>query len=97
MEYQYITQREYEANRSARVRVYQRGSVKLEPPASYTTLVNYCKPGIVATCNAGCNWDHHKSCRFAVKSTYFDRCQHYIEERGDHCDCMEAQVAAGPR
>jgi len=42
-------------------------------------------------CGAGSFWQEQKKCKFARKSTVSDRCMHFIESIGGHCDCVEAQ------
>ncbi len=52
---------------------------------------NYCVAGLMSRCSAGTVWNEQKKCKFAEKSTVSNRCMHYIEAIGGHCDCEEAQ------
>lgn len=53
--------------------------------------VNYCVPGLMSRCGAGTVWNDQKTCKYAEKSTVSNRCMHFIEAIGGHCDCVEAQ------
>lgn len=53
--------------------------------------VNYCVPGLMSRCSAGTIWNDQKKCKFAEKSTVSNRCMHYIEAIGGHCDSEQAQ------
>ena len=52
---------------------------------------NYCVAGLMSRCSAGTVWSDQKICKFAEKSTVSNRCMHFIEAIGGHCDCAEAQ------
>ena len=52
---------------------------------------NYCVAGLMSRCSAGTAWNAQKRCKFAEKSTVSNRCMHFIEAIGGHCDCAEAQ------
>jgi len=52
---------------------------------------NYCVAGLMSRCSAGTVWKDQNRCKFAEKSTVSNRCMHYIEAIGGHCDCEEAQ------
>jgi len=52
---------------------------------------NYCVAGLMSRCSAGTVWNDQNRCKFAEKSTVSDRCMHYIEAIGGHCDCEQAQ------
>ena len=56
-----------------------------------TSYVNYCVPGLMSRCSAGTVWNDQKICKYAEKSTVSNRCMHFIEAIGGHCDCAEAQ------
>jgi hypothetical protein len=56
--------------------------------------INYCVPGLLSKCGAGTTWAEHKLCRFAVKSTFSNKCMHYIQAMDGHCDCLDAQKDA---
>ena len=66
----------------------RREVAKEEPPPE---LLNFCVPGALSHCSAGTTWADQQNCRFAQKSAYNNRCIHYIESIGGHCDCVEAQ------
>ena len=53
--------------------------------------VNYCVAGLMSHCSAGTTWNDQQRCKFAEKSTVSNRCMHYIEAIGGHCDCEQAQ------
>ena len=53
--------------------------------------VNYCVAGLMSRCSAGTVWNDQGKCKFAEKSTVSNRCMHYIEAIGGHCDCEKAQ------
>ena len=53
--------------------------------------VNYCVAGLMSRCSAGTIWNDQQRCKFAEKSTVSNRCMHYIEAIGGHCDCEQAQ------
>lgn len=53
--------------------------------------VNYCVAGLMSRCSAGKVWNDQNKCKFAEKSTVSNRCMHYIEAIGGHCDCEQAQ------
>ena len=53
--------------------------------------VNYCVAGLMSRCSAGTVWNDQKMCKYAEKSTVSNRCMHFIEAIGGHCDCAEAQ------
>jgi len=53
--------------------------------------VNYCVPGLMSRCSAGTIWNDQQRCKFAEKSTVSNRCMHFIEAIGGHCDCEQAQ------
>lgn len=52
---------------------------------------NYCVAGLMSRCSAGTVWNDQRKCKFAEKSTVSNRCMHYIEAIGGHCDCEQAQ------
>ena len=52
---------------------------------------NYCVAGLMSRCSAGRVWNDQNKCKFAEKSTVSNRCMHYVEAIGGHCDCEEAQ------
>ena len=52
---------------------------------------NYCVAGLMSRCGAGKVWNDQRRCKFAEKSTVSNRCMHYIEAIGGHCDCEQAQ------
>jgi hypothetical protein len=52
---------------------------------------NYCVAGLMSRCSAGTVWNEQKMCKYADKSTVSNRCMHFIEAIGGHCDCAEAQ------
>jgi hypothetical protein len=52
---------------------------------------NYCVAGLMSRCAAGTVWHEQKICKYAEKSTVSNRCMHFIEAIGGHCDCAEAQ------
>ena len=52
---------------------------------------NYCVAGLMSRCGAGRVWNDQNKCKFAEKSTVSNRCMHYIETIGGHCDCEQAQ------
>ena len=52
---------------------------------------NYCVAGLMSRCGAGTVWNDQRKCKFAEKSTVSNRCMHYIEAIGGHCDCERAQ------
>jgi hypothetical protein len=52
---------------------------------------NYCVAGLMSRCSAGTVWNAQKRCKYAEKSTVSNRCMHFIEAIGGHCDCAEAQ------
>lgn len=54
-------------------------------------FVNCCVAGLMSRCSAGTVWNDQKICKFAEKSTVSNRCMHFIEAIGGHCDCAEAQ------
>ena len=54
--------------------------------------LNYCVSGILSRCGAGPEWQKQKRCKYYKKSTMRDRCMHYIETLGGHCDCVDAQT-----
>jgi hypothetical protein len=56
-----------------------------------TGCVNYCVAGLMSHCGAGAAWDEQKKCKYAEKSSVRNRCMHFIEAIGGHCDCVEAQ------
>ena len=53
--------------------------------------VNYCIPGTMSRCSAGLIWNEQKKCKYAIKSSFSDRCMHYIESLYGHCDSVDAQ------
>ncbi len=53
---------------------------------------NYCVAGLMSRCSAGKLWKDQKICKYAEKSTVSNRCMHFIEAIGGHCDCAEAQI-----
>jgi hypothetical protein len=53
--------------------------------------MNYCVAGLMSHCSAGTVWDEQKRCKYAEKSSVKNRCMHFIEAIGGHCDCVEAQ------
>jgi hypothetical protein len=55
--------------------------------------INCCIPGIFFKCAAGVSWTEHRVCRFAVKSSFADRCMHYNVSADGLCDCLDAQTA----
>jgi hypothetical protein len=57
-----------------------------------TGYANYCVAGLMSHCSAGTVWDEQKRCKYAEKSTVSNRCMHFIEAIGGHCDCVEAQM-----
>ncbi len=52
---------------------------------------NFCVPGVMSRCSAGRVWNDQKRCKYAEKSTVRNRCMHFVEAIGGHCDCVEAQ------
>jgi hypothetical protein len=64
-----------------------RHQINLEP-------INYCVPGLLSKCGAGKAWAEHKFCRFAIKSSFSNKCMHYIHSMDGHCDCLDAQKDA---
>jgi len=56
--------------------------------------ISFCVSGIMSRCRAGSNWLNQRNCKYYVKSTIRDRCMHYIEPLGGHCDCPAAQKEA---
>jgi hypothetical protein len=62
-----------------------------EPREIRRGSVNYCVAGLMSHCSAGTVWDEQKRCKYAEKSSVKNRCMHFIEAIGGHCDCVEAQ------
>jgi len=56
--------------------------------------VNYCIPELLSKCGAGETWSEHKICRFAVVSSFANKCMYYIGSMDGHCDCLDAQKDA---
>ena len=56
--------------------------------------INYCIPGLLSNCGAGKKWSEHKVCRFAIKSSFANKCMYYNGSMGGHCDCLDAQKDA---
>ena len=56
--------------------------------------LNFCVPGILSKCGAGTTWSGHKHCTFSNKSSFLDKCMHYIEAIDGHCNCVDAQKDA---
>jgi len=56
--------------------------------------VSYCVSGLMSRCRAGSVWPDQIKCKYYQKSTTRDRCMHYIETLGGHCDCAAAQKEA---
>jgi len=56
--------------------------------------VNCCIPGLLSKCGAGVSWGEHRDCRFAIKSSFADKCMYYNEATDRHCDCLDAQKDA---
>jgi len=54
---------------------------------------NCCIPGIFFKCAAGVTWAEHVVCRFAIKSSFEDKCMYYNVSTDGNCDCMDAQIA----
>jgi hypothetical protein len=54
--------------------------------------LNYCVSGMLSRCGAGPEWQKQKKCKYYKRSTIRDRCMHYIETLGGHCDCVDAQL-----
>ena len=52
---------------------------------------NFCVAGLMSRCSAGTVWSDQKICKYAEKSTVNNRCMHFIEAIGGHCDCAAAQ------
>jgi hypothetical protein len=50
----------------------------------------FCKRDIMSICTAASESDQ-KGCKFYKKSSFGDRCMHFIFE--EYCDCLEAQIA----
>ncbi len=56
--------------------------------------INCCIPGLLSKCGAGVTWAEHRVCRFAIKSSFADKCMYYNESTDGHCDCLDAQKDA---
>ena len=56
--------------------------------------INACVKGLMSHCSAGKTWDDQKRCKYGEKSSLSNRCMHFIEAIGGHCDCPEAQKEA---
>ena len=56
--------------------------------------ISYCVSGLMSRCRAGAVWPDQMKCKYYQKSTTRDRCMHYIESLGGHCDCAAAQREA---
>ena len=56
--------------------------------------ISYCVSGLMSRCRAGAVWPDQRKCKYYTKSTTRDRCMHYIEALGGHCDCAAAQREA---
>jgi hypothetical protein len=52
---------------------------------------NLCVPGMMSVCTAGSRWEDQKCCKFYQKASVANRCMHYREMLGGHCDCVAAQ------
>jgi len=50
----------------------------------------FCKRDIMSICTAPSE-SEQKNCKFYKKSSFGDRCMHFMFE--EYCDCMEAQIA----
>ena len=59
--------------------------------------INYCVPGIMSRCRAGAVWPDQQKCKYYKKATTRDKCMHYIEALGGHCDCAAAQRESSSR
>jgi hypothetical protein len=53
--------------------------------------ISYCTSGIMSRCRAGSVWPDQQKCKYYKKSTTRNKCMHYIEALGGHCDCEAAQ------
>ena len=56
--------------------------------------INCCIPGLLSKCSAGVNWVEHRVCKYAIKSSFSDRCMYYYEPTDSHCGCLAAQTDA---
>ena len=56
--------------------------------------INYCVPGLLSKCGAGITWAEHRLCRFAVKSSFANKCMYYNQSMYGHCDSLDAQKDA---
>ena len=45
----------------------------------------------MAKCTAGVSWKDQSLCKYSNKSSIAERCMHYRENIGGHCDCVPAQ------
>ena len=64
-----------------------------EDPNKGTGDINFCEPGMMATCKAGKKWNDHKRCKYAIKNSLgMDLCRHYVMD--EFCDNVEAQKNA---
>ena len=66
-------------------------------PCAELVSVNYCIPGTMSRCSAGLIWNEQKKCKYAIKSSFSDRCMHYIESMYGHCDSVDAQRGLGTK
>ena len=53
--------------------------------------INCCIPGLLSKCAAGVTWTEHRVCKFAIKTSFADRCMYYVESMHGHCSCPAAQ------
>jgi hypothetical protein len=56
--------------------------------------INYCVPSLLSKCGAGTTWAEQKTCLFAIKSNFANKCMYYNHWMDGHCDCLEAQKDA---
>ncbi len=56
--------------------------------------INFCVPGLLSQCGAGTTWAEQQVCRFAIISSFANKCMYYIESLDGHCDNVDAQKDA---
>jgi len=73
-----------------------RGSIQMTSTRHKLNLntINCCIPGLLSKCGAGVTWAEQSDCRFAIKSSFADKCMYYNEPTDRHCDCLDAQTEA---